>query len=190
MNKTIETINLQGKQYAPVKWRLQAFKIDFPKSKIVTSYEFKDGFAIFSATLYPKFDEVHTMGNWHAFGKLDKQKAFEKLETIAIGRALWIAGYSSDWEIASFDEMQEYLNSNSIIEKLPFKKQQFKELVEQLNEWWTTFANWWIEDNKEVFDINSAVKEKIMKIYAIFKANSNISEDDVNNVWKDITTWM
>lgn len=186
----VKTIQLQGKDYAQVKDRLQAFKKDFPKWKVHTEYNFKDGFVIFKATLFPQFDKQEDMWTWHAFGKLDKQKAFEKLETIAVGRALWLAWYWSDWDIASFDEMKEFLDSNSIIEKVPFKKQQFKELVTVLNDWWTTFANWWIEDNKEVFNINDPIKEKIMKIYAIYKQNQNVSEEDINNTWKDLTDKM
>lgn len=44
----------------------------------------------------------------HAFGKAGASKAFEKLETIAVGRALAFAGFLADGDIASAEEMQEY----------------------------------------------------------------------------------
>jgi hypothetical protein len=38
----------------------------------------------------------------------DKDKLFEKQETIAVGRALALLGYASDGEIASSEEMEEF----------------------------------------------------------------------------------
>jgi len=186
--KTVETIQLQGKNYAPVKERLKAFKEDFNKSKIITSYEFKDWFAIFEAKIYPKFDEDHIMWNWHSFWKLDKAKSFEKLETIAIGRALWIAWYWADWDIASFDEMQEYLDTNEITEKDVFRKQEFKLIAEELNNWWKEFANGWIEDNKELYFIWKDLREKISELYSVFTENSKITNEDINRIWSNAET--
>jgi hypothetical protein len=52
------------------------------------------------------------------------EKSFEKLETIAVGRALAFAGYLADGEIASMEEMAKYeepviqVDSESAIAKL------------------------------------------------------------------------
>jgi len=183
--KTVKTISLQGKDYAPVKERLKAFKEDFPKSKIETSYVFKEWHVIFEAVIYPKFDEEHTIWNWHSFWKLDKAKSFEKLETIAIGRALWIAWYWADWDIASFDEMSEYLDTNEITELEVFRKKEFKEIAEELNNWWKDFANGWIEDNKEIYFIGDSIKKKIKELYKIFTEFSKVTDDDINHIWSN-----
>ena len=48
-------------------------------------------------------------------------KSFEKLESIAVGRALAFAGFSADGEIASFEEMEEYEKKPSKIEEIKNK---------------------------------------------------------------------
>jgi len=113
MAKKIKTMKLQGKDYAKVAARLMEFREDCPDGIIETSYEFKDGFVIFQS----KVTRKEGTANGHAFGKIGEKKAFEKLETIATGRALAFLGYGADGEIASYEEMQNY-NSKTEDEKL------------------------------------------------------------------------
>lgn len=107
MTKKIKTISLKGKAYAQVKDRVTAFHEDNKNGQLHTSYEFKEGFTIFKATVTPDIEQARSFTG-HAFGKIGSDKAFEKLETVAVGRALALAGYLADGEIASFDEMQEF----------------------------------------------------------------------------------
>lgn len=122
----IKTINLKGKQYAPVSERVKQFHTDHKDGTITTSYEFKEGYVIFKATI--SFDITENGlsnlqaddGNryvlrrerreftGHAFGKIGTEKAFEKLETVSVGRALAMAGYLSGGEIASYDEIEAF----------------------------------------------------------------------------------
>jgi hypothetical protein len=101
----IKTINLKGKAYAPVSERVAQFHREHAKGNINTMYEFKEGFCIFKATI--AFDD--RTFNGHAFGKVGTEKAFEKLESVAVGRALAFAGYLAGGEIASYDEMENFV---------------------------------------------------------------------------------
>ena len=97
----VSTINLQGKAYAQVKDRVEQFHKDHADGNIRTSVKFSEGFGIFRATVSwgeRKF-------NGHSFGKVTDKKAFEKLETASVGRALAFAGYLAGGEIASYDDM-------------------------------------------------------------------------------------
>lgn len=108
MAKKLKTINLSGKQYAQVAERLRAIHEDHKDFDIVTDYELAGETAVLTAEItirITKEDVVKYTG--HSFGKIGAQKAFEKLETIAVGRALAFAGYHADGEIASADEMQD-----------------------------------------------------------------------------------
>jgi len=105
-----KTISLQGKEYAQVKDRVKEFRKDNPNGDIVTKPDIKeDGSILFEAfILKNKKDPESASATGHALGKNNGQKAFEKLETIAVGRALALLGYASDGEIASSEEMEEF----------------------------------------------------------------------------------
>ena len=110
MTRTTKTINLKGKQYAEVKERIKEFRADCPNGLIETNPTLQpDGQILFKARIL-KDKAVETSGEatGHSLGANKGDKAFEKLETIAIGRALAILGYASDGEIASSEEMEEF----------------------------------------------------------------------------------
>jgi hypothetical protein len=100
------------------------FHKDHADGTIQTSYDFKEGYVIFKAEI--SFDRKFTNQNMpkdlqetsvriftgHAFGKVGVEKAFEKLESVAVGRALAFAGYLAGGEIASYDEIEKF-NGNS-----------------------------------------------------------------------------
>jgi len=103
----IPTMKIGSQEYAKVKDRIKAFREDNPKGKIDTSFtQLPDGTMVLKAVV-TKEDGASATGQ--ALGKLDKDKAFEKLESIAVGRALALLGYLASGEIASSDEMEEYL---------------------------------------------------------------------------------
>lgn len=107
----MKTIDLQGKQYAQVKDRVKEFRQDNPSGLIETTPTIQaDGQILFKARiLKDKSDETSAEASGHAMGKSGTAKAFEKLETIAVGRALALLGYASDGEIASSEEMEEFM---------------------------------------------------------------------------------
>lgn len=109
MKKT-ETIDLKGKAYATVPARIKEFRTDNPNGDIKTEYKIEGDQIVFTANiLKDKAEQSSASSNGHTIGKLTGDKAFEKLETIAIGRALAILGYLASGDIASSEEMEEYL---------------------------------------------------------------------------------
>lgn len=110
MTKKTQTIDLKGKAYATVPARIKEFRQDCPNGLIETKPVIQaDGQVIFSARiLKDKANESSAEATGHSIGKLAGDKAFEKLETIAIGRALAILGYLSSGDIASGEEMERF----------------------------------------------------------------------------------
>lgn len=107
MPGTVDTIDIgQGIKYAKVSSRLAAFHESNPECHIATQCEFKEGYALFSAKVTTKKGTFtgHSMAKVSSGGK----KAFEKQETIAVGRALAFAGYLSSGDIASQEEMADF----------------------------------------------------------------------------------
>lgn len=121
----IKTIKLNGNiDYAKVSARLAEFHKANKNGTLETSYDFREGMVIFRAKLTPDVSKPERSFPGTSLGKLGATKAFEKLETIAVGRALAFAGYLSDGEIASSEEMEKYeepviqIDSESAVAKL------------------------------------------------------------------------
>ena len=111
MTKKINTIKVGGgADYAQVKERLKEFRQDCPNGSIKTEPIINEFGTIFKATiLKDKSNENSAEATGHAISKKNGLKDFEKLETTAVGRALAMLGYGADGEIASSEEMEEYL---------------------------------------------------------------------------------
>lgn len=109
----MKTINLKGKQYAPVSARVEQLHKDHSNCSIITDTTFSEGHVIVKAMVQLDGDSVRTFTG-HAYGKVGAEKAFEKLETTAVGRALAFAGYLAGGEIASYDEMREFTKAEDI----------------------------------------------------------------------------
>jgi len=110
MNKPIK---LQGgKLYSKVVDRLNAFRHDYPANKgwqIQTSvYSMTDNYVVFIAQINDPDNQLVATG--HGFNGIAKDKAFEKAETVAVGRALafFDPKYGGDYELASVDEMEKF----------------------------------------------------------------------------------
>lgn len=125
----MKTITLQGKEYAQVKDRVSQFRKDAPNGSIETAVDkLENGEAVIKATIiFDLSDPNSKRSTGHAYGQLKGDKAFEKLETIAVGRALALLGYLTDGDIASAEEMEEFLTYKA--EQL---KSQVSEAIEGL----------------------------------------------------------
>ncbi len=93
------------KDYVKVVTRLKEYHDEHTDSmSINTSHEFQWDFVVFKATVVTK--------KWtftgSSFWRTAKEKAFEKLETVAVWRALAFAWYSATDDIASHEEMEKY----------------------------------------------------------------------------------
>jgi len=126
-----KTIDLKGKEYAQVKDRLNKFRVDNPNGLIETTPTFQpDGTILFKARILKnKSDETSAEATGHSLGANKGEKSFEKLETIAVGRALGLLGYASDGEIASSDEMEEFLTYQT-----ERREQMILDMTAKLNE--------------------------------------------------------
>lgn len=106
----LKTMDLKGNEYARVPTRLKAFREENPRGSVETTPQFlDDGQVLFKAHIVKdrsKPDSAQSTG--HAIGKNTGNKAFEKLETIAVGRALALLGYLSSGEVASAEEMEDF----------------------------------------------------------------------------------
>lgn len=123
----VETIKYQGKDYALVPARLKAFREENPRALIDTNPTYNpDGSVTFKAKIVKdRSDEYSAVGTGNARyseTEISKPKAFEKLETIAVGRALANIGYLNDGQVATTEELEEFYG---------YKLDKFKEEINE-----------------------------------------------------------
>lgn len=111
--KKITTVKISGgAEYAKVSARLAEFRKENPRAKITTRPEPQpDGGMIFFAEIIRDCSKDSAGATGTAYyppAKMKSDKAFEKLETISVGRALSLLGYLNNGEIASSEEMEEF----------------------------------------------------------------------------------
>lgn len=135
----MKTINLKGKEYAPVKERIKAFHEDNANGAIettwFTAFEGQNRSIIsFKAIVKPNVENENRVFTGHALGKVSSEKAFEKLETIAVGRALANCGYLADGDVASADEMERYYEQGGQDHEHPENTDDLPEAVRHLRD--------------------------------------------------------
>lgn len=168
--------------YAKVVDRLNAFREDHPHSKIATKpHILENGTVMVKAYVWrDKNDFLHLLGNTSEENillsadsdgtarsdenQINGEKGFEKLETIAVGRALALLGYAASGEIASSEEMEEFEN---------FKKNKAAEAIQTackaleaaktMDELRTTFSKleMTVRSSKEVVETKDRLKEQL-----------------------------
>lgn len=113
--------------YALVPDRLLEFRQQNPRASIETKPSIQPGnILVFQARIIKdKKDENSAEATGHAYGKLDNEKAFEKLETQAVGRALAILGYLNNGKVATTEELEEFEQ---------YKQNQFEEIVTEIKQ--------------------------------------------------------
>lgn len=105
----LKTIKVSGgAEYAKVSERLKEFHKSYKNGNIETSYSLTEAMICFKATIIPDIEKPARFFTGHSLGKIAGIKAFEKLETIAVGRALAFLGLLADGDIASADEMSDF----------------------------------------------------------------------------------
>lgn len=113
------------KDYALVPDRLLQFRKENPRASIETKHTYNpDNSITFTATIIKDLadpNSARATGNArYSEVELKKPKAFEKLETVSVGRSLANLGYLNDGQIATTEEMEE------------FEAQQFGQALEDL----------------------------------------------------------
>ena len=164
MNKKLKTMTVQGgAEYAKVNTRLLEFRKDCPKGSVETKPEMLDGGQMFfTATVIKNLADANSArATGSAYGKVGGAKAFEKLETIAVGRALAFLGYGADGAIASSEEMEEffeYQNEKKI--KVIAEMQQLKTL-DELKTYFLSLGN--LMSDETVIKAKDEMKIKLEK---------------------------
>lgn len=104
-NAADHLILIKGNQYLPVQWRLVAYRMDCPSGGIRTEMihlDMENKFCIFRAEI------TDGRGGSATATKQESARDFpdfiEKAETGAIGRALAMLGYGTQWVGLEFDE--------------------------------------------------------------------------------------
>ncbi len=116
--RQVKTTKLGNKDYASVADRVKQFRADHPNSKILSrETTLENGDVVFKAYIW-RDRETYISGDLDSAdadgmakapaSAFVKEKQFEKLQTIAVGRALALLGYLASGEIASFEEMEEF----------------------------------------------------------------------------------
>ena len=108
-NKTIQTTDIKGKEYAEVNQRVKAFRMLYPNGAITTDIvSLNDGIVVIKATVQD--EEGKTLATGFAYEKenssfINKTSFIENCETSAVGRALGMCGIGIDVSIASYEEV-------------------------------------------------------------------------------------
>lgn len=110
-------IDLKGKQYLPVAWRLVWFRDDYPQGAISTEVL---GYEPLLVKAYIHTQEGVLLATGHGGavakpGAVWSGREIEKAETAAIGRALGHAGYGTQFEA---DDEGDFL-ADSPVERMP-----------------------------------------------------------------------
>jgi hypothetical protein len=154
-------------EYAKVNDRLLEFREDNPRGSIVTSFQLVTDRIIFKAHIVKdRGNDTSAEATGHATGKDDgTEKVFEKLETIATGRALALLGYGAKGEIASSEEMEAFLEHKQ--EQLAEAIMEVTEAIgncatqEELQKYWASLSG---EMKKLANDAKNAKKVELSKV--------------------------
>lgn len=107
------SIKFGEKDYALVPDRLKKFREENPRASIDTEPSYNaDGSISFKATIVKDLQDPNSARSTgharYSEMELKKPKAYEKLETVSVGRALANLGYLNDGQIATSEEMEEF----------------------------------------------------------------------------------
>jgi hypothetical protein len=175
----IERKNREGKVtakivYAKVSDRVAEFN-KAGKGSIKTEYFLQSPIVIFRATVIPDVDKPEHFFTGTSFGKIGDDKALEKIETLAVGRALAFAGYLSTGEIASYEEMERYEKAIANIDIAPAIERLNKtKNIEELAKIWRSLSE--DERRNKMIEEHKNVKKKEFETIQIEEENEKIKK--------------
>lgn len=119
-NETIKTTDIKGKEYAEVNQRIKAFRMLYPNGFIRTILlSNENGVCVMKAEVGIN---DYVMASGTAYEKEDssfinKTSYIENCETSAIGRALGMLGIGIDTSVASYEEVANAINNQTITQE-------------------------------------------------------------------------
>lgn len=129
-NDQMTPMDIKGRKYMEVNQRIKAFRMLFPEGFIKTQIiNIENGVCVMKAQV-GYYDEDHTdnlkeiiLGEGTAYEKEDSSfinetSYIENCETSAVGRALGMAGFGMDAEVASAEEQQNAMLNQALTEKI------------------------------------------------------------------------
>lgn len=149
------------KDYVWVHTRVENYHKDHKeKASILTEFRIDWEIVSFKATVTTD----KWVFNWSSFWTTDKEKAFEKLETVAVWRALAFAWYEIKSWIASSEEMENFeANKTDKIWYNNFEKDK-DTMIDKIVDWETTPEKIIKSIEDKGMTINNKVKESILKL--------------------------
>lgn len=143
--------------YIPVHTRVQKAHDENENIKILTQYELLgNDTVVFRATVTMVKGEF----SGTSFGKLGKEKALEKLETVAVGRALAFAGYEIQSGLASKDEIDKFQDN-----KEWFNDSEFNVLKKKVEEGKYNTYDECIKVVEQNYKVSKKMKEAITFLF-------------------------
>jgi len=161
MKTNTKTMKLGTADYAKVVDRLKIFREENPRGDIKTKPTIMpDGQIMFEVyILKDKSDETSGSATGHALGKNTGLKAFEKLETVATGRALALLGYMASGEIASSEEMDLFYEFKAEKKEEALKKLEECKNKEELRDVFMSLGS--LMADKEIINKKDELKSKL-----------------------------
>ena len=128
-NEQIKTTNIKGKEYAEVNQRIKAFRMLYPQGFIRTEIKsLQGGVCIIRAEVgeyvrdNEKLPQKVVYGTGTAYEKegssnINRTSYIENCETSAVGRALGMMGIGIDTSVASYEEVANAIENQTISKK-------------------------------------------------------------------------
>jgi hypothetical protein len=101
--------DFDSESYVRVNTRLNEFHAKYPEGRVETSYTFHEERLVMKAALFANKQDEKPIATGHAFlESLTGDKVGEYTETVAVGRALALAGFKIEKSLASGEEMVRF----------------------------------------------------------------------------------
>jgi len=147
------------KDYVWVHTRVQKAHQKYEKDlSITTEFDIKEKVVIFKATV-KIWEQIFTGSS---FWEVWKEKAFEKLETVAVWRALAFAWFEIKEWIASADEMERFNQKQEEKEWYNDFEKHKEEMIKRIKDWET--AEEIIKKLEEKYKISKETRQKILNL--------------------------
>lgn len=156
-------------EYLTVPYRIKFVREYFGnRLQIITfSSELENGSTKFRASVFLDGKEL-SVGESKMMVNRDKE--FEKSQTVSIGRALSILGFMGN-EIATAEEIEDFIKSDAPQEKKQIKKEVKQEVIKKFNT--QEFAKEWMEKLRKQAELSPTVNKFEQGIQVLGKEYTN-----------------